>query len=83
MRIFQGLLLLFFGVGLVLVAYQSLGRGWLPFGPNGVKGRLEFRREEQPLLFWLAFGAYATAGFALVIFAARVLSGNAAPLPLR
>ena len=83
MRIFQALLLLFFGVGLLLVVYQSLSRGRLPFGPSGLRGRLEFRREEQPMHFWLLFGAYAVAGFALAVFAVRLLIGSAGPLPLR
>ena len=53
MTIFQGLLFLFFGVGLLLVNYRALTSGWLPCGPNGIKGRLEFRRDTSPLMFWL------------------------------
>lgn len=83
MRIFQGLFVLFFGAGLLLIVYQSLSRGWLPLGPNGLKGRLEFRRDDQPILFWLLFLAYAAAGLVLGVFALRLLGGNAVPLPLR
>jgi hypothetical protein len=81
MAIFQGILFLVFGVGLLLVDYQSLSRGWLPSGPNGLKGRLEFHRDRQPLLYWMMFGAYGVAGIALVVFAIRVLTGVVAPLP--
>ena len=59
---FQGIFFLILGLGLLGVAYQSLARGWLPFGSNGFKGRLEWRRDEQPGLFWLAWALYATAG---------------------
>jgi hypothetical protein len=82
MAFVQGLLFLFFGVGLLLVDYQSLSRGWLPCGPKGFSGRLEFRRNEQPFLFWLMFVVYGIAGIALIIFALRLLLGGAAPLPL-
>ena len=82
MAIVQGLVFLFFGVGLLLVDYQSLSRGWLPCGPKGFSGRLEFRRNEQPVLFWLMFLVYGAAGIALIVFAVRLLLGNAAPLPL-
>ena len=82
MATFQGLLFLFFGIGLLLVDYQSLSRGWLPCGPKGFSGRLEFRRNEQPFLFWLMFVLYGAAGVALTIFAVRLLFGAAAPLPL-
>jgi hypothetical protein len=83
METFQGVLFLVLGVGLLFVVYQSLSRGFLPCGPKGLSGRLEFRKDEQPLLFWLLFLLYASAGIALTIFAVRVLAGSAAPLPLR
>lgn len=83
MATFQGLFFLVLGVGLLFLVYQSLSRGFLPCGPKGLCGRLEFRRDEAPLLFWLLFLLYALAGLALTIFAVRVLAGSAAPLPLR
>lgn len=83
MRSLQGLLFLALGIGLMLVAYRSLSRGWLPFGSRGFLKRLEVDRNEQPLFFWLAFGMYAAAGVALVVFAVRLLAGHADPLPLR
>lgn len=83
MAVFQGLLFLFFGAGLLLVDYQGLRRGWLPCGPNGVIGRLEFRRNEQPVGFWLMFLIYGVCGLWLLLVALRVLAGQSAPLPLR
>jgi hypothetical protein len=81
MRLFQGLLFLFFGVGLVVVAIRSLTSGWLPCGPNGFKGRLEFRRKDQPFRYWLMFAVYGVAGFWLAGYAVGILSGAVPPLP--
>lgn len=83
MAVFQGLLLLFFGVGLLVVDYQSLARGWLPCGPNGLKGRLEFRRDEQPLGYWLMFIVYGAGGIWCLFAGIGILMGWAEPLPLR
>jgi hypothetical protein len=83
MAIFQGLLFLFFGVGLLWVDLRALRLGWLPCGANGFRGRLEFRRREQPARFWLMFVVYGAAGLWLLIFALALLAGRAAPLPLR
>jgi len=83
MVIFQGLLFLFFGVGLLLVDYRALNNGWLPCGPNWLKGRVEFRKDGQPTGFWLMFALYGAAGIWLVIFALGLLAGHTAPLPLR
>jgi len=80
--IFQGLLFLCFGLGLLLVVFKSLTNGRLPCGPNGLKGRLEFHRAAQPFLYWLMFVLYTVAGLWLIIFAARLLTGAAQPLPL-
>lgn len=82
MAIFQGLLFLFFGVGLLAVDYQSLSKGWLPCGPNGLQGRLEFRRDDQPLAYWVMFALYGAGGLWLTAFALRLLAGSADPLPL-
>ena len=82
MAIFQGLLFLFFGAGLLVVVYQSLARGWLPCGPNGFKGRVEFRRDTQPFGYWLMFVVYAVLGLWLLVLALGILSGQTDPLPL-
>jgi hypothetical protein len=82
MAIFQGLLFLFFGAGLLLLDYRALSSGWLPCGPNGLKGRLEFRKDQQPVRFWLMFVLYGAGGVWLVIFAIRLLAGHVDPLPL-
>jgi len=65
------------------MAPVQLSTGWLPCGPKGLKGRLEIRRHEQPLGFWLMFVVYGAGGLWLAIFALRVLTGHAEPLPLR
>lgn len=83
MAAFQGLLFLFFGLGLLVVVYRSLDTGWLPCGPNGFKGRLELKRNAQPLGYWLMFAGYGVAGLWLLSFALRLLAGQAEPLPLR
>lgn len=82
-RLFQGLLFLFFGVGLLVVVYRSLESGWLPCGPRGLQGRLEFRRKGQPIRYWLMFVAYGVAGICLTVYSLRILAGSAAPLPLQ
>ena len=66
----------------MVVDYQSLARGWLPCGPNGFAGRLEFRRNDQPVRFWALFSLYGVAGIALTVFALRLFVGLATPLPL-
>lgn len=83
MAIFQGVLILIFGIGLLLMDYRALGTGLLPCGPNGIKGRLEFKKDGQPVAFWLMFGVYMVGGLALTIYAALLLAGRADPLPLR
>ncbi|MCW5582130.1 MAG: hypothetical protein KIS72_12385 [Luteimonas sp.] len=82
MHLIQGLLFLFFGVGLLWVDYRSLSRGWLPCGPNGFRGRVEFHRDRQPLGYWLMFVVYGAAGLWLTGFAIGLLLGWAQPLPL-
>jgi hypothetical protein len=83
MAVLQGVLFLIFGVGLLLVIYRSLTTGWLPCGPNGLKGRLEFTRHQQPIGFWLMFALYGAAGIWLLLFSIGLLLGRAEPLPLR
>ncbi|MCP9470290.1 MAG: hypothetical protein NNA31_09870 [Nitrospira sp.] len=68
MSIFQGLLFMPFGAGLVLVDYRALRSGWLPCGPNGFRGRLEFGKHEQPVGFWVMFVLYGTGGLWLPVF---------------
>ena len=82
MALFQGSLLLVLGYGLLIVVYQSLAKGWLPCGPNGFNGRVEFRMDEQPLRYWLMFAVYCAGGLWCVFTAFGVLSGHLEPLPL-
>jgi hypothetical protein len=82
MAMVQGLLFLFFGVGLLVMDWRSLKSGWLPCGPNGLKGRLEFTRSGQPIGYWIMFLLYGAAGLWLLRFSLRLLAGHAEPLPL-
>ncbi len=83
MAFFQGVIFLFFGMGLLLLDFQSLKKGWLPCGPNGLKGRLEFSKSDQPILFWLMFVGYGIVALWLIVFALRLFAGYAEPLPLQ
>ncbi len=82
MALFQSLLLLAMGYGTLGVTYRSLGTGWLPFGPSGPRGRLEFRMDEQPFRYWMAFTFYCALGVWCLFLAFGVLSGELSPLPL-
>lgn len=82
MVIFQGILLLVMGYGLLALVYRSLAKGWLPFGPNGFKGRLELSRHRQPIWYWSVYTFYCAFGVWLVFLAFAVLSGQMEPLPL-
>ncbi|MBN9463376.1 MAG: hypothetical protein J0H00_19375 [Burkholderiales bacterium] len=83
MSTFQGLLFLLFGASLLWMDYRALRSGWLPCGPNGFRGRLEFRKNEQPVRFWVMFALYGAGGLWLLVLALQLLAGQAAPLPLR
>lgn len=83
MSIFQGLMFLLLGAGLLRVDYRALRSGSLPCGPNGFKGRLAFSKSEQPVRFWVMFILYGAGGLWLLAFALQLLAGQAAPLPLR
>lgn len=82
MAIFQGAIFLFLGAGLLIMDWRSLRSGWLPCGPNGMKGRLELTRDGRPLGYWLLFVVYGLGGAWLVILSLRLLAGAAEPLPL-
>ena len=79
----QGWFLLVMGVGLVAVAVQGIFRGWLPNGPNGFKRGEGVSRDSQPLGFWFFFSVYFAGGAAVAIYALLLLTGHAAPMPLR
>ena len=83
MAVFQGVFFLIFGLGLLGVSYQSLSTGVLPCGPNGLKGKTEFSRRDQPALFWLMFAVYGVGGLWLTAYALLLFTGIAVPLPLR
>ncbi len=82
MVVFQGLLFLFFGIGLLLVVRHSLKTRTLPCGSKGFE-KFEFDRDESPLGYWLMFMVYGAGGIACVIFALQLFTGHAEPLPLK
>lgn len=82
MVFFQGLLLLVLGVGVLVIDYRSLSNGWLPGGSNGLKGRLEVRRDEHPAGYWALFAIYLMLGLLATVTALRIWAGNLPPLPL-
>lgn len=82
MALFQGVLLLILGYGMLGIVYRSLTHGWLPFGVNGLKGRLIFRMDERPLAYWAAFTFYCAFGLWCIFIAFGVMSGQREPLPL-
>lgn len=69
--------MLVMGVGLVLVAFQGVSRGWLPNGPNGYKRGEGVYRDKNPIGFWLMFLVYAIGGVAVALYAIRALAGHA------
>ena len=83
MLVFHGVLFLLMGAGGCGVCAQSLRTGWLPMGPNGLRGRFEVRREGNPVGCWLLFATYTGGGGAMALFGLRLLFGLAEPLPLR
>lgn len=81
--VIQAAFFLIFGFGLLGVCYQGLSKGSLPCGPNGLRGRTEFSRRDQPFLYWMMFAVYGAGGLWLITYALRLLSGTTTPLPVR
>lgn len=81
--VIQAAFFLIFGLGPLGICYQSLSKGSLPCGPNGLKGRVEFSRGDQPFLYWMMFAVYGAGGLWLIVYALRLLSGTTTPLPVR
>lgn len=82
MAVFQGLLLSVLGLGLLGITYQSLGRGWLPYGPGGVRRRIEVQRRTQPVAYWSLFLGYTLFALWVLRQGVGILFGTVAPLPL-
>lgn len=82
MAVFQGLLLSVLGLGLLGVTYQSLERGWLPYGPSGVRRRIEVQRQAQPVAYWAVFTGYTLFALWLLWLGVGILAGTAESLPL-
>lgn len=82
MALFQGLLFSVLGLGLLAITYQSLARGWLPWGPGGLHRRLEVQRRTQPVAYWAVFLTYTLFALWLLRQGVGIMFGTVAPLPL-
>jgi len=82
MVLFQGLFFSVIGLGLLAVSYQSLGRGWLPYGPNGFRGRVEVQRRTQPVAYWTLLAGYTLFALWVLRYGVGILFGTMDPLPL-
>lgn len=82
MSTFQGLFFTVLGLGLLAVDVQSLGKGWLPCGPNGLRGSFRVERQRSPAGYWLMFVFYAVFGGWLTVTGLRILTGHTPPLPI-
>ncbi|MCC5868134.1 MAG: hypothetical protein JJU27_06445 [Gammaproteobacteria bacterium] len=82
MVLFQGLFFSVIGLGLLAVSYQSLGRGWLPCGPNGFRGRVEVQRRTQPVAYWTLLAGYTLFALWVLRYGVGILFGTMDPLPL-
>lgn len=83
MALLQFVLLLGLAALLLLADYRSLATGWLPCGCKSPLTRLEIRRDERPLAYWLLFALYLLGALALTGTAFGILTGLLEPLPLR
>jgi hypothetical protein len=78
---FIGLLGLILGAGLVLMVVRSLkAGGGLPHGSRGGDGSGEFRREDNPLMYWVMFLVYGAGGLGLTGYSVLVLVGRIKPV---
>lgn len=83
MQLFQGLLLIFFGAGLLLVARRGWRDGEIPAGAYFLRGRFLPSRRNNPLVFHLFVLLYIVLGLWLGVYGLQILTGSAEPLPLR
>jgi len=74
METFKGLFLFFMGLGLMLIALQSLLTGWLPTGRNGDADAARAYRDKSPILYWLFFCIYSGGG-GYIMYMASTLPG--------
>ena len=81
MNAFMGLLGLVLGVGLIVMVVRSLKEGGgLPHGSKGGDGSGEFRRDDNPLMYWVMFLLYGAGGLGLTGYSLLVLVGRIKPI---
>ena len=78
----QSLLLITLGAGLLAVTWRSFPAGWLPCGPNGLRGRVEVSRKCQPAAYWALVVLYTSMGLWMLRLGVSVMVGTTEPLPL-
>jgi hypothetical protein len=83
MAMFQGLFFLVMGILLMVITYQSISKGFLPFGSKGFFEKLEIQKVSNPLGFWAVFSLYALGSTGITIYALLILAGICPPLPIR
>lgn len=74
--------LLFFGIGLLTVAYRGYRDGAIRAGSKGFE-RYTPTRQDNPLAFHFFVALYLCCGFAFLMWGLLALAGKAEPLPLR
>ncbi len=81
MNVFIGFLGLILGVCMVVMVVRSLkhGRG-LPHGSKGGDGSGEFRRDDNPVMYWVMFLIYGAGGLGLTAYSLLVLVGRIKPV---
>lgn len=78
MRLIEGLLFLFFGIGFLIVTWQALKSGEIPFG-RGYKTAYT-KREDEPAKFYVAIVFYICFGSLLILYAISILFERMASL---
>jgi len=82
MGVIEGLFFLLLSVILLIFVYTTPARGWVPFGVNPLRGKINFERYENPFGFWLVLSIYGCLSLALLVVSILIIFGIIPPLPL-
>jgi hypothetical protein len=83
MQFFEGVLLLIFGVGILVIAWRGWRDGEIPAGSNFFEGNYKPSREKEPNAFYFFLILYVLGGCVLTLLALSILFGLTPPLKLR
>lgn len=78
----SGVVLLFFGGGILAVAWHGYRAGVLPAGPNFFRGRYMPSRAANPFAFHFFLVLYFASGMTLAVWGLLALVGMAPPMRL-